>query len=100
MLSFMIYTIEYEEKCEKLLNNVDEGNMIVKVGRYEPEGKKLGYKGGTVYNNKAVAQYYLEKNYKIYGVEANWDEDVEPKGSGVGYLLEDSRIFRLKDGRN
>lgn len=95
----MIYTIGFAKNYDKFLG----------VPGFEKLGKKkgYGYSGGSVWPSVAAARQHLTNNqprlagYAVYGVDANWEKDVEvlpDDPPGAGRLLRNAKITGKFDG--
>jgi hypothetical protein len=90
----VIYTIGFAKNYDKFLG----------VPGFEKLGKKkgYGYSGGSVWPSVAAARRHLTNNqprlagYAIYGVEADWEKDVEvlpDDPPSAGRLLRNAKII-------
>lgn len=73
----MIYTIGYGPNYDLNIGK----KSFQKLGKGIARGKP--YAGGSVWPSREIAMEYLEKNqprlenYKVYGVDADWELDTE-----------------------
>lgn len=94
----MIYTIGH---TESYLQHFNKQSIPKKLGRKKNLNGEY-YPGGSVFKTYIDAKKYLEreqlKDYSIFGVLANWDNDTEYDGvSPFNDLLYDSELILLEE---
>lgn len=84
----MIFTVGHEESYERYFE--EQENLPRKLGRTED------YVGGSVWKTVQEAQKYCPKDYKVYGVLADWENDTVPSKEGPWHdLLVTSPLVRV-----
>lgn len=94
----MVYTIGRTELYEITFGQATEEQPPMKLGSKTSSNVRDDYKGGTVWKTKRRAQKAAARqleDYTVYGVLADWDEDVEEKENGKGRLIYDARLVQI-----
>lgn len=109
----MIYTIGHEKSYLEAIANSPNG-VLHKMGK-RPNGEQFlnvydrdkqfpnGYPGGYAFRSIADAKRRIEEkystsNYAVFGIDANWETDVEPSPRGWWHnLLCDAEIIVLEE---
>ena len=94
----MIYTIGRSELYEITFRQATEEQPPMKLGSKTNANVRNDYEGGTVWKTKRQAQKAAARqleDYTVYGVLADWDEDVEEKENGKGKLTYDARLVEI-----
>jgi len=84
----MIYTIGRTELYEVTFANATEECPPKKIG------STFEYEGGIVWQTKEEAQQaanHQDEDYSVYGVLADWEEDVEN-----GHLTRDAELVKIE----